>query len=152
MPCTVDPIYVNFYKENKELLEMANKATVMLDRAREDILAGRTPNLVFYIQMFKFDQERRRLSRNTGPFSGTPLDFNLEDHFKGLMIEVEGYVTGNVEPEVILARQILHRKEDVKRLRLTFTESGDDEMLAKTLNIDYTLPLEPQLGFDPDSY
>ena len=42
--------------------------------------------------------------------------------------------------------------ESDMRLRVTFAEAGDEAMLAKTLNIDYTKPLEEQLGFNPDDY
>lgn len=50
------------------------------------------------------------------------------------------------------ADQIKHRKEDLARLKDTFTKSKDAEKLGKVILADPNLPLEEQLGFDPDKY
>jgi hypothetical protein len=44
-----------------------------------------------------------------------------------------------------------HRIEDVKRLIPIFTARGDFETVAKLAGVNFTKPLEPQLGFSPDS-
>jgi len=48
--------------------------------------------------------------------------------------------------------QTAHRHEDIRRLRQVFATAQDWERLQKVLNADPTRPLEPQLGFDPDSF
>lgn len=48
--------------------------------------------------------------------------------------------------------QIAHRKEDLRRLKRTFTKSRDAERLGKVMLADPKKPLEPQLGFDPDEF
>lgn len=52
----------------------------------------------------------------------------------------------------IEADQIRHREEDVKRLIKTFTDQGKYGMILPLLSVDFEKPLEPQLGYDPDSY
>lgn len=48
--------------------------------------------------------------------------------------------------------QTAHRCEDLKRLRDACVMADDWERLRKVLNADPSKPLEPQLGFDPDSF
>jgi hypothetical protein len=54
--------------------------------------------------------------------------------------------------KIVQADQIEHRKEDLKRLKKTFMKSKDAERLGKVMLADPKLPLEPQLGFDPDEF
>jgi hypothetical protein len=54
--------------------------------------------------------------------------------------------------DMVLADQIEHRKEDLKRLKKTFMKSKDAERLGKVMLANPKLPLEPQLGFDPDEF
>lgn len=49
-------------------------------------------------------------------------------------------------------QQIEHRKGDIQRLVTVFNDRGDWKMLKKVINVDFTQPLEPQLGFSPDDY
>lgn len=48
--------------------------------------------------------------------------------------------------------QIKHRKEDLARLKKTFTKMKDAERLGLVMLADPKEPLEPQLGFDPDDF
>lgn len=57
-----------------------------------------------------------------------------------------------VDYETILADQIEHREQDLRRLLKTFAESVDRERLALVLSADKNKPLKPQLGFDPDDF
>ena len=152
MPCRVDPTYVDYREKNSELLEVANKAEAMLDRAREDILAGREPNLTYLATLEKFYNSPRMPSSGGGPYEGYPPDSALIERFEEMREEAWNYADGEWDIEDVRAAQIRHRAEDIWRLRLTFAEAGDEDMLAKTLGIDYTKPLEEQLGFDPDDY
>lgn len=65
----------------------------------------------------------------------------------------EGAPTESGEVEAVLERQVEHRKADLDRLirTLTDTEDIDYDRLRNVLDADPTRPLEPQLGFDPDS-
>lgn len=47
--------------------------------------------------------------------------------------------------------QIIHRKGDITRLIQVFARKQDFKMVAKLATVDFTLPLEPQIGFEPDS-
>ena len=47
--------------------------------------------------------------------------------------------------------QVVHRIEDVKRLIPIFTAKGDFAMVGKLAAVDFTKPLDAQLGFSPDS-
>lgn len=153
MPCRVDPIYVDYREENSQLLEVCNKATVMLDRAREQIVAGEEPNLNYLVDMVKFhDSVYSKISVGYGPYEGYPADSKLMKHFKDLIDEAYQYHQNDYGVEEVEQRQIEHRKEDIKRLRITFAKTGDEDRLAKTLNVDYARPLEEQLGFDPDEF
>jgi hypothetical protein len=53
---------------------------------------------------------------------------------------------------LIKRRQTAHRKEDLERLEKTFIASKDTERLAKVWAASPKRPLEPQLGFNPDSF
>lgn len=71
---------------------------------------------------------------------------------EALMVAVSG---GEIDPDflkTVYKNQVKHRKEDLKRLQKTFTESKDAEKLGLVMLADPTKPLEPQLGFDPDAY
>jgi len=48
--------------------------------------------------------------------------------------------------------QVKHRIEDVKRLIPIFTAKGDFKKVELLAKVDFTLPLEPQLGFSPDDF
>ena len=52
----------------------------------------------------------------------------------------------------IVKRQIDHRKMDLARLEDTFTRNKDADRLKKVWAANPKLPLEPQLGFDPDDF
>lgn len=52
----------------------------------------------------------------------------------------------------IRKRQEEHRKEDIKRLIKVFADKGDFLTVTKLANADTTLPLEPQIGFNPDDF
>lgn len=54
--------------------------------------------------------------------------------------------------KMVEAEQIKHRKEDLKRLEKTFRKTKDAERLGKVMLADPNKPLEPQLGFNPDTY
>jgi hypothetical protein len=51
----------------------------------------------------------------------------------------------------IEASQTEHRVEDLKRLAKVAIDNWDMDLLKKITSADKTKPLEPQLGFDPDS-
>ena len=53
---------------------------------------------------------------------------------------------------IVAFDQVKHRKEDLRRLKKTFIKSKDAERLGKVMLADPKLPLEPQLGFDPDEF
>jgi hypothetical protein len=149
-------ISVDRSKDNKSLVMLADELTAWLDQAREDILAGLIPN---YAQIIGAPSRFKQLSNPdpSPPITGTPLRAELVSHVKELLSEVDEYVSAAAarkpqDIEKIQRRQEKHRREDIKRLRVTFAEAGNEKMLAKTLNIDYTQPLEPQLGFNPDDY
>lgn len=55
------------------------------------------------------------------------------------------------EREAILIDQITHRAGDMQRLFEHFGKKRDIKTLTMLAKVDLTLPLEPQLGFDPDS-
>lgn len=152
MPCRVDPMYVDFREKNSELLEVANKAEAMLDRAREDILAGLGPNLTYLATMERFYNSSMMPRAGSGPYEGYPPDSALIQRFEEMREEAWKYSEGEWDVEEVKAVQVKHRAEDIRRLRVTFAEAGDEAMLAKTINIDYTKPLADQLGFDPDDY
>lgn len=46
--------------------------------------------------------------------------------------------------------QVAHRKEDIRRLIDHYNGRGDLEMVKKCIMVDFSQPLEPQLGFNPD--
>lgn len=79
------------------------------------------------------------------------------DRLRELVI---GLVNGSIQPKdvpsdivkEIQRRQTAHRKEDLKRLEQVFIKNKDTERLALVWAAKPTKPLEPQLGFDPDSF
>lgn len=48
--------------------------------------------------------------------------------------------------------QVEHRKGDISRLIKVFTDKGDFATVATLASVDFTKPLESQIGFDPDAY
>lgn len=74
------------------------------------------------------------------------LIWRMENHD-----EREPFPTAEVH--AVLDRQIEHRKADLDRLIRTLTDAEDIDYdrLRKVLDADPYLPLESQLGFDPDS-
>ena len=56
------------------------------------------------------------------------------------------------ELAAITRDQIAHRRADLDRLLKVFGATANRAMLTTVLAADPALPLEPQLGFDPDSY
>jgi hypothetical protein len=64
-------------------------------------------------------------------------------------------LTGAVNPDErkkIEKEQIKHRKEDLARLKKTFTDQRDAKRLGLVMLADPKRPLEAQLGFDPDDF
>lgn len=57
--------------------------------------------------------------------------------FKGVLKQIE-------------KEQIEHRKKDIARICQVFLERKDFPALVKAAQADPTMPLEPQLGYDPD--
>lgn len=49
-------------------------------------------------------------------------------------------------------QQVEHRKGDIQRLIRVFADKKDFKMIAKLAQVDFNLPLEPQLGFNPDDF
>ena len=155
MPCSVDPIYVDYSKVNAEMLDDLNYLTHQLDIAREDILAGKTPNLSF---MLKFgDYSVPYDARSSGPTTGINLDKDSSEHLSALISEGKEYMEvalsgESYDTETIYSRQVKHRSEDISRLIKHFLSEENFEMVSKISSVDLTKPLEPQLGFDPDEY
>lgn len=72
-----------------------------------------------------------------------------------LLAVIENPQTAKIPAKLVKsvqAQQVKHRKLDLRRLEQTFTKSKDAERLAKVWSADPNLPLEPQLGFDPDVF
>jgi len=78
------------------------------------------------------------------------LDFALA-HKVGEALINEATITADLM-EGIEQAQVKHRIEDVKRLIPIFTNKGDFKTVALLAKVDFTLPLEPQLGFSPDDF
>lgn len=60
----------------------------------------------------------------------------------------------NAEVQKVLKTQEKHRQDDLDRLVKTLGKNPtkkNKDLLLKVLSADITKPLEPQLGFDPDS-
>lgn len=153
MPCSVDPIPVNYSKENKQLKEICDEAYHALDVAREKIIEGEKPDLTVLIKMERFKGSRVfRMDRSSGPFEGTPPDHRLVDLFHELKKEAGQYFDGKYDIVDVESKQRAHRIEDIKRLRVHFASIGDEEGLRSTMDIDYDRPLKPQLGYDPNDY
>jgi hypothetical protein len=153
MPCQVYEIEVNRTKENEAMLRVADNTTRELDRAREAILADKTPDLSYVYILRAFVKSLPR--DDSPPYRGVLLDYALRNHLYQLLAEFDEYASESPaawDKNKILARQIKHRREDITRLRIEFAKNDDGERLAKTLNVDYTKPLAPQLGFDPDDF
>ena len=155
MPCSVDPVYVDYTKVNAEVLDNLNYLTHQLDIVREDILAGKTPNLTF---MIKFgDYNTPYDARSSGPTRGVDLDTDSSNHLSALVAEGREYMEvalsgKEYDMDTIYARQVKHRAEDISRLIKHFLGEEDFEMISKLSSVDFSKPLEPQLGFDPDEY
>lgn len=70
-------------------------------------------------------------------------------------ITVDGKYPDDVENEIVavLTAQAEHRQADLDRIvrALAAAETIDYERLSKALMASPDVPLEPQLGFDPDS-
>lgn len=160
MPCRSDPQYVTVYdysSQNSEMRTMADELTHELDIVREDILAGRPfdSNGRLYKMVNKSTKDSLTEPRSWVSESytnSTPKDQVLSDYLDSLYREADEYLSREYDLDEVYERQVAHRKEDIKRLRLTFIENDDEENLLKTLDIDYSEPLEDQLGFDPDSF
>jgi len=153
MPCRVDPVRVNRTEDNRKILEYLDKLTHGLDISRENILRGDAPYFHPYTEYLR---DNPYFSPDNFWEEGVPLDTVALDHLNDLLGEYEEYdeaaKDNSYDMDAIEKRQIAHRKEDIKRLRKTLVENGDEDSLAKTLNIDYSKPLYPQLGFDPDDF
>lgn len=161
MPCTMPTIRVNRSKENAELVKIGDLLTHQLDMIREDILTGGIPSYTIdevdiANKLTRFT--RLRSSEVSGPTTGIALDYKLYTQVKELFYQYQMlkncFISGTLSDiyDVILLLQIEHRKEDLKRLALTFIDSGDQERLAKVASADPTQPLADQLGFDPDDF
>jgi len=69
-----------------------------------------------------------------------------------LILDDRSYTPPDSTVKLIRKNQIAHRKEDLARLKKTFTKSKDAEKLGLVMLADPNKPLEDQLGFSPDVY
>lgn len=69
-----------------------------------------------------------------------------------LLTLLSGGTLTKPESNEILASQIAHRKEDLKRLKQQFKKNKDALRYGLVGLADPKKPLEPQLGFNPDDF
>lgn len=160
MPCVSGPSYITVYdysKQNAEMLSLADELTHALDVVREAILAGgiidgdgRLYKLINKLSDDEFSDPRKWVAERSA--GSVPRDDVLCKYLDSLCDEASEYLSHDFDMDEVYTRQVAHRKEDIKRLRLKFIEDGDEDNLMKTIEIDYSEPLEPQLGFDPDDF
>lgn len=161
MPCTMPTLTFNRTKQNEALKEIGDTLTHELDMVREAILAGETPDFSAYDNTWHLvidDAESSLSNERSGPSDGVLTDANLLGQVKVLWKEYN-FIKSKwrwdkcvTVRNMIEAGQVIHRKEDLKRLAHTFIETGDMPMLRKVIDADPTKPLTEQLGFDPHDY
>jgi len=77
------------------------------------------------------------------------------DKLREIVIEYLDGKTPEIPKELqasIRRAQTKHRKVDLARLEIVFTEKKDADKLEAVWEADPKKPLEPQLGFDPDEF
>lgn len=75
------------------------------------------------------------------------LTAELDRTREALLDSIEGRKVDRKVLNSIKYSQVMHRKDDLERLRITF-----EAYLEKVNNADPKKPLKPQLGFDPDEF
>lgn len=161
MPCSMPPLHFNRTKQNERLKEIGDTLTHELDKIREAVLAGETPDFSAYSSSWDTavnDAKSSLSNERSGPSDGVLTNADLLRKVEDLLgeylhVKDEWRKDGCRRIRPLLARQQDdHRKEDLKRLAHTFIETGDMPMLRKVIDADPAYPLAEQLGFDPDDY
>lgn len=161
MPCTMQTLSFNRTEENNRLKEIGDEATHELDMIREAIIAGGTPDFSADWTTWRNDWVRMKLASSaerSGPSEGVLTDLNLLNKVGNLLDQQDAIRVswrankGSGIRNELIAQQVEHRREDIKRLGHVFVENGDWGRLRLVMEADPEQPLEPQLGFDPDEF
>ncbi len=141
MPCRVDPTPEEIEARNRRYIDNAEKAK-RTDKAEDEVKKAQTRGQKDAEQInflsVQLDYTRDLLWRiwNETEIS-TPVDSELAE-----------------EVSKTLKIQEKHRKADLDRLIKTLSKNPTEknkQRLRLVLDADVSKPLEPQLGFDPDS-
>lgn len=167
MPCRSDYMEPNEKEKaaaastRKAFESLGNRATHGADVLREYLLGqGTTDSILKYVNLPLEDEYILLRKHDDASYVKVDAAFRayvnvlVEDYiFYNDMVTITG--RDNLSPEQhaeVEKAQIAHREQDLSRLMKTFAESGDRVRLRAVLDADNTLPLAPQLGFDPDDF
>jgi len=141
-------------KVNAGILDEVDSLTHELDVFREGHISGLSKKFssraaqLYNERLSKFEDNLTR--DKSMPVKGIPIDEPLLRHYRLLVNEMNEYVSG-INLEKIPVRQLEHRTQDMARLARYFIDFFDFEEASRVLLLDPNKPLEPQLGYDPDS-
>lgn len=164
MPCHVDPPTASELKfaddTFRESVALFDALTHRNDVLREALLNPEAVPQATLLKAVKDDfkpqldalnkRANRGFVRPDSKYLNKAVDAYGE--FAGLVNALTGtIVLTKKERKKIEETQTAHRVEDLKRLAKVAIDNWDMDLLKKVTSADKTKPLEPQLGFDPDS-
>jgi hypothetical protein len=165
MPCHVDPPTAAeraaASKYFEKTVNLFDRLTHRNDILREAVLDPEYPGTSKLIKAATddFDKDFADAERwaSRGSFASPDHKYMVKAtdayaEFLGLVNILNGDTKLTVkERKAIEKRQVEHRIEDLKRLARVAIDKWDMELLQKVVGASPNFPLEPQLGFDPDS-
>lgn len=180
MPCNTDYMYPTqgeisqLHKRELQLKEIADKMVFATDVVRDIILDSKGKLLIkdsykvitiegyLHSRDLLEKQGAEALEQVIHSYAHTK-GLNTEDVYRRAQSEYTyvldiavRFIAGEKiyikEIRNIEKQQVEHRKGDIQRLILHFADKKDFRMIRTLSSVDFTLPLEPQIGFDPDKY
>lgn len=157
MPCHVDPPTASEKSQAREAaLEHANFYMHQADMLRELLLAE-NPNKTevenFVLESSTAQQDLPYISAYGKSRADEDMINEHYEQWARAMSVADAFLTrGRFGRKAIEKDQIAHRKVDIQRLIKTFADQGKFDKIAPLLTVDFTKPLEPQIGYDPDKY